>query len=157
MMQARLRRLRADHERVVAAFADHPVVRLLAAEGDPPETYTFELRVEGLVPGLGDDEQLRSSRLHRAEVFLPLDYPRRPPFCRMLTPVFHPNIDPQKICIGDHWSAGQSLAHMVARIAEMICFQSYNVKSPLNARAAAWAERNLARLPLQGGDLTVGL
>ncbi len=28
------------------------------------------------------------------------------PPCRMLTPVFHPNVDPQKICIGDHWSAG---------------------------------------------------
>jgi len=42
-------------------------------------------------------------------------------------------------------------------IAEMICFQSYNVKSPLNARAAAWAEQNVARLPLHRGDLTVGL
>ena len=75
----------------------------------------------------------------------------------MITPVFHPNIDPQKICIGDHWSAGQSLAQMVARIAEMICFQSYNVKSPLNAKAAAWAEQNVGRLPLQKGDLSVGL
>jgi len=46
---------------------------------------------------------------------------------------------------------------MVARIAEMICFQTYNVKSPLNAKAAAWAEQNAARLPLQSGDLTIGL
>jgi len=46
---------------------------------------------------------------------------------------------------------------MVTRIAEMICFQSYNVKSPLNARAAAWAEQNIQRLPLQRGDLTAGL
>jgi len=58
---------------------------------------------------------------------------------------------------GDHSSAGESLADMIARIAEMICFQSYNVKSPLNARAAAWAEQNVARLPLHRGDLTVGL
>ena len=75
----------------------------------------------------------------------------------MITPVFHPNIDPQKICIGDHWSAGQALATVVAQIAEMICFQSYNVKSPLNAKAAAWAEQNVARLPLQRGDVTGGL
>ena len=157
MQGARLRRLRADHERVAAAFTEHPFIRLVAAEGDPPEKYVFEIHVAGMVPGLGEDQSLRPSRLHRAEVFLPLDYPRRPPFCRMLTPVFHPNIDPQKICIGDHWSAGESLAHMIARIAEMICFQSYNVKSPLNARAAAWAEQNVARLPLHRGDLTVGL
>ena len=79
------------------------------------------------------------------------------PFCRMLTPVFHPNIDPQKICIGDHWSAGQSLAQLIVRIGEMICFQSYNLKSPLNARAAAWAEMHLDELPLERADLHASL
>lgn len=153
MMQARLRRLRADFEQVTAAFAEHPHIRLAAAEGDPPEKYAFEFHVRGLVPPDETDQEVRPRMIHRAEVFLPLDYPRRPPFCRMTTPVFHPNIDPQKICIGDHWSAGQSLADMVTRIAEMICFQSYNVKSPLNAAAAAWAEQNIARLPLQSGEI----
>ena len=58
--------------------------------------------------------------VHQAEVFLPLDYPRRPPFCRMITPVFHPNIDPQKICLGDHWSAGQSLAQLAVLSSETV-------------------------------------
>ena len=75
----------------------------------------------------------------------------------MLSPVFHPNIDPQKICIGDHWSAGQSLAQMVVHIAEMISYQSYNVKSPLNAQAAAWAEQNLDKIPLYKADLSGGI
>lgn len=154
-MLARIRRLRSDHEQVTRLFAEHPFVRIVAAEGDPPEKYTFEFHVRGLVPR--EDAHPLPQGVHRAEVFLPLDYPRRPPFCRMVTPVFHPNIDPQKICIGDHWSAGQSLALMVTRIAEMICFQSYNVKSPLNAEAAAWVEQNLTRLPLQQGDLSAGL
>jgi ubiquitin-protein ligase len=155
-MQARIRRLRSDFEKVTMLFTDHPFIRIVGTEGEPPEKYTFELEVRGLAP-LEDHAAPVPKLIHRAEVFLPLDYPRRPPFCRMITPVFHPNIDPQKICIGDHWSAGQSLALMVTRIAEMICFQSYNVKSPLNARAAAWAEQNLPRLPLQKGDLTAGL
>ena len=154
-MQARIRRLRADYEQVSQLFHEHPFVRIMSTEGDPPEKYTFEFKVRGLTPQ--DDALPLPRTLHRAEVFLPLDYPRRPPFCRMITPVFHPNIDPQKICIGDHWSAGQSLALMVTRIAEMICFQSYNVKSPLNAEAAAWVEQNMARLPLQKGDLSAGL
>jgi ubiquitin-protein ligase len=68
-----------------------------------------------------------------------------------------PNIDPQKICIGDHWSAGQSLALMVVRIAEMICYQSYNLKSPLNATAAAWAVQNTPAFPLLNADLSAGL
>ena len=113
------------------------------------------MHVEGLVPVGEKDYQ--SSQLHQAEVFLPLDYPRRPPICRMITPVFHPNIDPQKICIGDHWSAGQSMPELVVRIAEMICYQSYNTQSPLNATAAAWAQQHLDRLPLQQTDLWDGL
>jgi ubiquitin-protein ligase len=154
-MQARLRRLNADHENILNVFAGHPYIRLLKAEGTPPDRYTFAFQVEGLVPA--GDESFTQGAVHQAEIFLPIDYPRRPPFCRMITPVFHPNIDPQKICIGDHWSAGQSLAQMVVRIGEMICYQSYNLKSPLNARAAAWAEQNISLLPLQKADLSVGL
>jgi ubiquitin-protein ligase len=127
----------------------------MGVQGDPPERYAFEFHLTGLVPQR--DDSLMTGRVHQAEVFLPLDYPRRPPFCRMTTPVFHPNIDPTKICIGDHWSAGQSLPQLVVRIGEMICYQSYNVKSPLNAKAAAWAEKNIALLPLEKADLWVGL
>lgn len=154
-MPARLRRLNADYQQVGAVFANHPFIRLLKAEGSPPDKYTFAFQVEGLVP-VGEDG-FQPGTAHQAEVFLPLDYPRRPPFCRLITPIFHPNIDPQKICIGDHWSAAQSLPHLVVRIAEMICYQSYNLKSPLNAVAAAWAEQNLARLPLQQIDLWQGI
>jgi ubiquitin-protein ligase len=154
-MQARLRRLQADFEQVQSIFANHPYIRVVNVEGTPPDKYTFAFNVEGLVPTTGDG--FVPGSVHNAEIFLPIDYPRRPPFCRMTTPVFHPNIDPQKICIGDHWSAGQSLAQMVVHIGEMICFQSYNLKSPLNAQAAAWAEQNISTLPLQKADLSVGL
>ena len=154
-MHPRLRRLNADYEMVLRAFQNHPYIQILNAEGTPPEKYTFAMQLQGLSPD-GEDSFV-PCQYHQAEVFLPIDYPRRPPFCRMTTAVFHPNIDPQKICIGDHWSAGQSLAQMVVHIAEMICYQSYNLKSPLNAKAAAWAEQNLASLPLFQADLSVGL
>ena len=154
-MQARIRRLTADYQRVYAIFTQHPFIRLVSAQGNPPDRYVFAFNINGMVP-VGE-EVGTPGNVHQAEVFLPVDYPRRPPFCRMLTPVFHPNIDPQKICIGDHWSAGQSLAHLIVRIGEMICFQSYNVKSPLNAKAAAWAEQNADQFPWEKRDLSVGL
>ncbi len=94
------------------------------------------------------DEQLQTVANHMVEISLPLSYPRLPPQCRMLTPVFHPNIAPHAICIGDHWSAGEPLWSMVARIGEMIAYQSYNTKSPLNGEAARWVEANQDRLPL---------
>jgi ubiquitin-protein ligase len=151
---SRIRRLAADHEQVVAAFASHPHVSLVQVEGDPPTRYVVEYRVMGLC-GI-DGREPRAASAHRAEIYLPDGYPRRPPFVRMLTPVFHPNIDPRKVCVGDHWSAGQSLVQLILRVAEMVCWQSYNVKSPLNAEAAAWAERNASRLPLQAGDISAG-
>ena len=155
-MQARLRRLTADYVQVSSLFSNaHRYIRLVQYEGTPPDRYIFEFRINSLIPTEGD--QISIGRMHKAEVFLPMDYPRRPPFCRMLSPVFHPNIDPQKICIGDHWSAGQSLAQLIARIGEMLCYQSYNVKSPLNAKAAAWAEQHIAELPLEKMDLFGGL
>jgi hypothetical protein len=79
---------------------------------------------------------------------LPLNYPRMPPQCRMLTPIFHPNIAPHAICIGDHWSPGEPLWSIVARIGELIAYQSYNTKSPLNGEAARWVDENLDQVPL---------
>ncbi len=154
-MNPRIRRLAADHKQMTAVFGSHPYIRILEAHGNPPEKYTIEFRVRGLV--LTGEKTFTPGDVHRAEVFLPLDYPRRQPLCRMTTPAFHPNIDPQKICIGDHWSAGQSLAALIVRIGEMIAYQSYNVKSPLNAEAAAWADQHMDQLPLEQKDLSVGL
>ena len=44
--------------------------------------------------------------------------------------------------------AGETLPSIVARIGEMIAYQSYNTKSPLNGEAARWVDQNLDRLPL---------
>lgn len=139
---------------MTAAFSRHSHIRILQTEGNPPEKYVVQFSILGLVPA--EEEAPSYARTHRAEIFLLRDYPRRPPLCRMTTPVFHPNIDPQKICIGDHWSAGQTLPQLVVRIAEMIAYQSYNVKSPLNAKAAAWAEEHIDQLPLEKKDFSVG-
>jgi len=154
-MNPRIRRLQADFAQMSSCFAEHPYIRIVESRGTPPESYLIEIQVRGLVAK--ENDAFDVGQTHRAEVFLPMDYPRRQPLCRMTTPVFHPNIDPQKVCIGDHWSAGQSLAQLVVRIAEMIAYQSYNVKSPLNAKAAAWAEQHVHELPLQTEDFSVNL
>jgi endogenous inhibitor of DNA gyrase (YacG/DUF329 family) len=44
---------------------------------------------------------------------------------------------------------------MVARIGEMIAYQSYNTKSPLNGEAARWVEQNHQQLPLDPISLTM--
>jgi ubiquitin-protein ligase len=145
MSTVRLRRLQADYEKVRDYVNRHPRLQLIQAEGTPPERYQLEYRIRGLRQTA---DALASVKSHMVEISLPLSYPRMPPQCRMLTPIFHPNIAPQAICIGDHWSPGEPLWSIIARIGEMISFQSYNTKSPLNGEAARWVDQHLDQLPL---------
>jgi predicted Zn finger-like uncharacterized protein len=145
MSTVRLRRLKADSERLQEYVRRHPRVRLVQMDGDPPERYQLEYRINSLRLVGGELQAVQS---HLVEVFLPLNYPRTPPQCRMLSPVFHPNIAPHAICVGDHWGAGESLESIIIRIGEMLAYQSYNVKSPLNGEAARWVEENKHRVPL---------
>ncbi len=150
-MTPHTKRLYADKQQIDKHFTEHPYIVSTETLGNPPERYIFEFKLKGLVEDKFGNITITDH--HQAEIYLPADYPRRPPFCRMLSPLFHPNIDPRKICIGDHWSAGQTLELLVIRIGEMICFQSYNTKSPLNAKAAVWVDKNIDRLPLEVVDL----
>jgi predicted Zn finger-like uncharacterized protein len=150
MSTVRLRRLTADSAKLQNYVRRHPRVRLIQTEGDPPERYQIEYRIKSLRM-VGAD--LQEVQTHLVEVALPRNYPRTPPQCRMLSPVFHPNIAPHAICVGDHWGAGESLESIVIRIGEMLAYQSYNVKSPLNGEAARWVEQNKHRIPLDPVNL----
>jgi hypothetical protein len=154
-MTPRLRRLQADFQNVTAIFTNHPHIRVVEMEGSPPEKYLCEFTVEGLVP---QAEESFRARIGPSGGNFPAARLSAPP---AVLPDDHPGVSSQhrsaKICIGDHWSAGQSLAQLILRIAEMICYQSYNVKSPLNAGAAAWAEQNVDKLPLMKADLSAGV
>lgn len=154
MSTIRLRRLAADHQKLTAYLDRHPRLSLVSADGDPPERYVIEYRIRSLRQ-VG--EELREVGKHQVEIVLPRDYPRMAPQCRMLTPVFHPNIAPHAICVGDHWSAGEPIWGLVTRIGEMLAWQSYNVKSPLNGEAARWAEQHREELPLDPVSLLIDL
>lgn len=145
MSMVRLKRLQADYEKMRDYVNRHPRLQLIQAEGTPPERYQLEYRIQSLRQ---TDDDLAMVKSHMVEISLPLSYPRMPPQCRMLTPIFHPNIAPHAICIGDHWSPGEPLWSIVARIGEMIAYQSYNTKSPLNGEAARWVDQHLDELPL---------
>ena len=145
MSSVRLRRLTADHNSPSEYLRRHPRLRLIQAEGNPAERYQIEYRISSIRQV---DDQLTTVKNHIVEIALPRNYPRTPPQCRMLSPVFHPNIAPHAICVGDHWSAGESLQSIVMRIGEILAYQSYNVKSPLNGEAARWVENHTHQLPL---------
>ena len=146
----RARRLIADAKQMTAAFANFPLIRIHSTTGDPPESYQIDYQVNSLDRG---KKAPIPREKHRVEIQLTADYPRLSPKCRMLTPIFHPNIDTATICVGDHWTAGESLVDLVVRIGEMLAYQAYNIKSPLNAEAAMWADLNGGKLPIDPRSL----
>jgi ubiquitin-protein ligase len=152
-MSVRMRRLQADFERISSIFTNRARIRLVKSIGNPPEKYQFLFLLIGLQKDLTSGEIVESNSFN-VEIVLTSAYPRLAPQCRMLTPIFHPNIAPHAICIGDHWSAGESLPNLIVRIGEMMAYQSFNIKSPLNGEAARWAEHNGELLPLDNFDFS---
>jgi len=150
-LPVRTRRLLADAEQVRQAFNCFPLIHVRSVTGKPPDRYQIDYFVRGLVRG-PDGTPVYQDR-HLAEIQLTSEYPRQSPKCKMLTPIFHPNFDPVVICVGDHWTAGERLVDLIIRIGEMIAYQVYNVKSPLDGEAAMWADQNSRFLPIDNRDI----
>ncbi len=151
-LSPRQRRLASDFRMMQEHFSSFPLIHLEQALGNPPERYVVSYHVRGI-------ECLRGNQIvyrdyHEVEIKLPGTYPRTPPTCRMLTPIFHPNIEPAIICIGDHWTAAERLCDLVVRIGEMIAYQAHNIKSPLDGEAAMWTDLHSDMLPIDSRDLT---
>ena len=151
MSNPRLRRLQLDQERLETRFRDSAKIRVVGVSGVPAERYEIAYHVRGLCTAANGDIFERAE--HLLEIKLSLNYPRRAPQCKMLTPVFHPNFDEVSVCIGDFWAPSEGLDDLVVRIGRMIAYQDSNVKSPLNGLAARWAAENASLLPVDPEEL----
>ncbi len=149
----RLRRLAADYEAIRSEYSGHPHVTVHPLGPLPPEAYRVEFALRGLV--LQGAQPTPADR-HAVEIRLPLGYPREPPLVVPLTPIFHPNVAPDHYCVADYWSAGEPLVDVIAKIGDMIQWKIYNVRSPLDATAAYWAEQNKHLFPVGNVDLHRG-
>jgi ubiquitin-protein ligase len=154
MDNVRLRRLKADYEALRRLAHLHPRIEIEGVFGNPPERYRLRLKVKSLRER---GEVIETVTEHRLEVMMPQGYPRDAPMFRMLTPVFHPNIAPHAVCIGDNWTAGESIDHLIQRVGEILAYQSYNTKSPLNGRAAQWVDEHRDRLPVDHEEFFLDL
>ncbi len=154
MDNVRLRRLKADHEALRRLAHLHPKIEIEGVFGNPPERYRLVLKVKSLRER---GETIETVDEHRLEVTMPRGYPRDAPLFRMLTPVFHPNIAPHAVCIGDDWTAGEPLDLLIQRVGEILAYQSYNTKSPLNGRAAQWVDQHRDQVPIDREEFFVDL
>lgn len=151
MLSPRVRRLKLDYELLTSRFREWPLIQISGTAGMPPEVYQITYRIKGLFVSSNGDIVERDE--HVMEVNLSLGYPRRPPHCRMLTPIFHPNFDAASVCIGDFWAASEGLDDLLVRVGRMIAYQEHNTKSPLNGLAAKWASQHAALLPIDSREI----
>lgn len=151
MSSPRLRRLQRDYERIFSRFAGWPLIQIELADGMPPDMYRIWFNIKGL--HTAPDGRILEREEHVLEIKLGLEYPRRAPQLRLLTPLFHPNCNMTEVCAQDIYAASEGLDDLIIRIGRMIAYQDYNTKSPLNGIAAKWAAENSHRLPVDGREI----
>lgn len=149
-MNPRLRRLESDYRELRSRYDGDPHITITPLGPFPPERYQLIYRV----PSLRLDQSNAVQRTDQTIVTLtlPAGYPREKPHAETLDPIFHPNFGAY-VCIADFWAPGQSLGDIVASIGDMLQYRKYNIRSPLNAVAAEWANAHAATLPLATIDL----
>jgi ubiquitin-protein ligase len=135
-----------DFAEVNKKLAQYPQIYVAQTEGDPPATYEIEYQLNALTrQGNGSIDQ---TGRHRLRIDLPFGYPHFPPTVKPLTPLFHPDIDPDAVRIASHWQQNPSLADLIVYIGEMICAQEFNLDEPFNQEAADWYSDHATDFPL---------
>lgn len=150
-MNPRQRRLEADYAQLRQRFDGDPYLHIQPLGPAPFERYRITFRVPSL--RLDASNQPVRVPVTVVDLTLPITYPREKPFAATIGTVFHPNFG-DHICLADYWSPAQSVADIISQIAEMLQWQRYNVRSPLNAIAADWVRTHADQVPI--GTITLG-
>ena len=145
-------RLQKDYEELLRLAQGRTSLISFEHRGAPPTYYRFTVQLKGLKM---DGASVATHELHQFELKLGAYYPSEPPDVTWLTPIFHPNIRGQAVCHSQQWSPAWSLADFVIELGDMIRMDKFNVKSPLDRKASAWAEKNEASFPLDQRSLRV--
>ncbi|MBI5557840.1 MAG: hypothetical protein HY885_09400 [Deltaproteobacteria bacterium] len=144
--------LAEEYDEIKNRFSASPYIRILATTGTPPESYEIEYRVKGLSKVA--EGRAVTVDTHRVQIVLPFGYPHFPPNCKPLTAIFHPDFDPDAICIGDFWNSSPSLADLIVHIGKLISYQAWSMEDVFNLEALNWAKANTELLPLDRADFT---
>lgn len=153
----RVRRLRADHERMIELAARSNLIKIKTIEsalGMPPERYIVTYKVNSVI-GIDDKGEPRMGKNHQVEIYLHSDYPQRWPGLKWLTPVWHPNIShiDGSVCIdAAWWGAARSLDRLVIMMGEMLEYKNFHDDPdtppfPWDKEAAEWCRKYRKKHP----------
>ncbi len=143
----------ADFTQVKQTLARYPDISIILTAGEPPDHYEIEYHLKGYKKN--SDGTISPENQHRVLIDLPFGYPHFPPSVKPLTPIFHPDIDPDAVRIADFWQETPSLAELVLHIGRMIC-GTYSPENPFNQEAFDWYEERRDWLPFDSVKMATG-
>ncbi|MEM1659154.1 MAG: ubiquitin-conjugating enzyme family protein [Candidatus Jordarchaeales archaeon] len=88
---------------------------------------------KGVILGTG----LYDGGVFEIEIFIPRDYPFKPPKVQWNTPIWHPNVKGTEVCIGilgKDWTPNITIVGVIEALRALLNFP--NPHSPLNTEAA---------------------
>ncbi|MCL7486765.1 MAG: hypothetical protein M8357_01150 [Desulfobulbaceae bacterium] len=144
-MASGAQQLTADFEQVQKMLERYPDIKIIRTDGDPPDQYDIEYTIKGY--RTNSDGTASPDNKHQVHITLPFGYPHFPPTAKPITPIFHPDIDPDAIRIADFWQENHSLADLIIHIGKMICGNHYTKEEPFNQNAFDWFEERKSWLP----------
>lgn len=145
VLSPKMRRLENDFNKLKALAGKY--IHIDETRGNPPNEYILSFTCTGqMKDGFGN---LVKTNTHRCRMSLDGEYPRFKPKLEWLTPIFHPNFfKGGGVCIGDDWAPNYHIDNYVLMLGEMVQYKVYNVDSPANPEAAAWAKEHTGELPI---------
>lgn len=138
----RIRRLRSDYKAIQNLRNESSVIDFVS-RSDPPDFYTLRFHGNGVWRPEGSSEPLIHIQ-HEVDINLGASYPRMQPELVWKSPIFHPNISASGVvCLGGYgtyWVPSVQLDELCTMLWDMIRYQNFDVESPYNREAAAWAK-----------------
>jgi hypothetical protein len=142
----RIRRLRSDLRAIEQLEADSTILQFTPNQprgGGPPDAYAIRYNGRGFWRAEGSREVVLRDR-HEMTIQLGASYPRMMPELAWRSQIFHPNISASGVvCLGGygtHWVPSVSLDELCHMLWDMIRYENFDVESPYNREAAAWAK-----------------
>lgn len=158
-----IRRLRKERTRLInldkrSAFISIEPVDVV--EGMPPDKYIITFTCRGIAC-INDDGTPVASDFHRVSMYISRDFPRREPYLKWLTPIWHPNIqhkEPYHVCINkdQNYNSTTRLNDLVMMLAEMVQYKRYHAvwkrPYPYDKEVADWVLRYAEPRGIVGPD-----
>lgn len=127
-------------------ISSNPDVKVEANNPRQPTHYILQFKANSWAPPARVHLMPIKREEHEVGIYLTNNFPMIAPIVLWLTPIFHPNIQPnkqQKVCLGeleDRYRPGLHFGKLCKTIIDIAAYRNYWVDSSYNKAAAHWAK-----------------